>query len=80
MVKLYENKLYKLQDIPKDYNHEKCNKCGSEYYGIESPDEADLLEGWEVRTCFGCCSKRELSLYKNGIYFYGEDEKEVVFN
>ena len=80
MTLIYENELYELQEIPKNYNHEKCHKCGSEYYGSDTPDGAELLEGWELRTCWGCGSKRELSLYKNGICFYGEDETEVKFN
>ncbi|TEW56586.1 hypothetical protein E2R68_00690 [Psychromonas sp. RZ22] len=80
MTTIYENELYELQEMPKDYDNEKCRKCGSDDYGRDAPDEAELLEGWEIRTCWGCGSKWELSLYKNGIYFYGEDGAEVLFN
>lgn len=80
MTKIFENELYELQKLPKNFDYDTCFKCKSDEFEAESPYCADLLEGWEIRTCDHCEAKWELSLYKNGIYFYGEDETEVQFN
>ncbi|MFA0318075.1 hypothetical protein AB4521_23430 [Vibrio cyclitrophicus] len=80
MTKIFENEIYKLNELPEDYDYDLCHRCGSNDFEEDLNSPSTVTNPFYKRTCSKCDSQWDVNFNRKWVYFFGEDETEVKFN